>query len=602
MRLWTGFPVTQRENNSYYNLTVNTVAIASGLIGSGFVTLNYLKGHELLAFVEFVSLIFFAICLLPSNKNRLMLKRNLAIIGVSILMLSVLVDGGVANVGLFWSLIIPFVACLFFGLPNSWYWSLGYAGIVGFIFSLHLLWQPFLPYSFLVLMYFPALYLVFSICAAIFQMQFERLEAKYQVSIAELDHFSQDLEGQVQKRTKALEVKNQELKEEIGKHDETIQALYDSEVQVHQMQKMETIGTLVGGIAHDFNNMLAGINANMFMIKRKVTGDAELLKRTKNVESLVTSASDMVRQLLTFARKDNIEFQHFDLVEHMNESFNLIKVAISEHVQMNLENYAGRLPVYASQTQIQQVIMNMVNNARDATLRLEQPIIQIKVENIQDDDGKDFALISIADNGQGIPEAQQEKIFEPFFTTKEVGKGTGLGLAMSFGAIQSHGGTIKVSSILGKGTDFQIYLPLSDVEEESVFVKTITQDNIVGHETILLVDDDQRLRESQKDVFENIGYTVIEAENGKDAVALFVKKQQEIDLVVMDLTMPVMGGVQASKKMRELSPDVKILFITGYDMQATIDGGHALESGERVLEKPFTMKNLHNAIRDCLLQ
>ncbi len=609
--LFIGYPVHKSVGDKHENKAIYAVAVVSSIVVSGFIIVNYLKGHYPLVAAESLSLLLFMLCVMPFFRDNNQLRQNLVVSASSILLLALLVDGGVAKVAIFWSLLIPFVACLFLGLPKAWYWIVSYALVIAVIFALHLFWQPFLPYDNSLLVYFPFVFLQFSMLAAILQSQYEWSELKYQKSITELGELKTNLEGKVQQRTKDLIKTNHELKEKMRQHDETVKALHDSEIQVYQMQKMETIGTLVGGIAHDFNNMLAGINANMFMIKRKVTDEPDLLKRTKDVESLVMSASDMIRQLLTFAKKDHVAFEHFDLVLFIHESFDLVKVAISEHVQVKLENKENTLPVHANQTQIQQVIMNMVNNARDASLQSTQPYIQVSVKKFVPNEAfkaenpnlqsEAYALITIADNGSGIPTEQLNKIFEPFFTTKEAGKGTGLGLAMCLGAIESHGGTIKVVSKLGKGTAFRVYIPLCFDKVEYVDASITLDQPFNSDETILLVDDDERLRTSQASVLESLGYDVLTAEHGKEAVQIFSEHFKEVDLVVMDLTMPIMGGAQAAKRMRKVDSNVKIIFITGYDRDSTINEINTVDVGEVVLEKPYTMMQLQNAIRNRLM-
>ncbi len=609
--LFIGYPVQKSAGDEHENKAINAVAIVSSIVVSGFIMFNYLKGHYILVTLESLSLLLFMLCVMPFLRHRNKLRQNLIVLASSILLLALLVDGGIAKVAIFWSLLIPFVACLFLGLPKAWYWIISYALVVAAIFALHLFWQPFLPYDNSLLGYFPFVFFQFSMLAAILQSQYEWSELKYQESIAELEALKRNLEDKVQQRTKDLIYINDELKKEMQQHDETVKALHDSEIQVYQMQKMETIGTLVGGIAHDFNNMLAGINANMFMIKRRVTDEPDLLKRVKDVESLVMSASDMIRQLLTFAKKDHVAFECFDLVSFFNESFDLVKVAISEHVQVKLDNKENSLPVYANQTQIQQVIMNMVNNARDASLHSAQPRIQVTVKKFIPNEAfkaenpslqsNAYAMITIMDNGSGIPKEQLNKVFEPFFTTKEAGKGTGLGLAMCLGAIESHGGTIKIVSKLGKGTAFIVYIPLCFDKIKHVDTSITLDGTFNSNETILLVDDDKRLRTSQASVLESLGYRVLIAEHGKDAVQIFSKHFKEIDLVVMDLTMPIMGGAQAAKRMRKVDPSVKIIFITGYDRDSTINEINTVAIGEVVLEKPYTMMQLQNTMRDRLM-
>jgi len=395
----------------------------------------------------------------------------------------------------------------------------------------------------------------------------------------------------------------------VRKHKETSQALKDSEQRFYQSQKMETIGTLVGGIAHDFNNMLAGINANLFMIKKNGKDNPEIISRSENVEHLVISASDMIRQLLTFARQDRVQFQNFDLVPFLDEAFKLAQVSISKTINVKLENEAHAMPIHGNGTQIQQVLMNMINNARDALKTIEKPSITVKLvkyipsEQFQkshpDMTADEYAKITIIDNGKGISPQEIEKIFEPFFTTKEVGKGTGLGLSMCYGAIQSHAGTITVQSEMGKGTAFKIYIPICHQALDQLFTASTTLTVGVG-QTILLADDNQQLLDSQKEALQVLGYKTLEAKNGKEAVSLFKKHQSSIALTLMDITMPIMGGVAAVEHIRALQPDARVIYVTGYDRDATLNGERLPDPSDFILEKPYTMSKLNNIIQQQL--
>jgi len=209
-----------------------------------------------------------------------------------------------------------------------------------------------------------------------------------------------------------------------------------------------------------------------------------------------------------------------------------------------------------------------------------------------------YATFTVIDNGQGIAPDEVDKIFEPFYTTKEVGKGTGLGLAMCFGAVQSHGGKIQVQSEVGKGTAFKVFIPIDDtVTVEKRFDDSGTVSVGLG-EMILLVDDDQVLLESQKHALTALGYEVLEAKHGKQAVKLFEQYQNQISLVVTDVTMPVLGGVRAVQKMRKIQSDLRVIFVTGYDKDNTLDELPSMD--ECILEKPYTMDSLNKMIQQQL--
>ena len=608
-RIFTGYTAGKAQPATFQCQVIRFIAGITAPTVLVFGGINFFHDHISIALMEFVVSGLFAYCAFAPCSEKTLFFRSSFLLALSMLiMFTIFIDGGIAKGGSGWSLFFPFLAAVLMGLPRAWYWIIGYAGLLMATISLHFADYHVLPYENDYLLYFLFLYLAFSLFAAGLELQFERLHVRYEDTIQELDCLREGLEQHVQERTADLEQANKKLQDEVEKHKETEQSLRESEQRFFQSQKMETIGTLVGGIAHDFNNMLAGINANLFMIKRKTKEDEDIQKRTGDIERLVMRASDMVKQLLTFARKDHVELVSFDMVLFMKEAFKLAEVSISDNVQMRLENYEQPLLVRANATQLQQVLMNMVNNARDAMKGMEKPSIIVKVEKYFPTEGfkqrnpeltaASYATFTVIDNGQGIAPEQVGKIFEPFYTTKDVGKGTGLGLAMCFGAIQSHGGKIQVQSEVGKGTAFKVFIPIDDtVAIEKHFDDSGTVSVGLG-EMILLVDDDQVLLESQKHALTALGYEVLEAKHGKQAVQLFMQYQNQISLVVTDVTMPVMSGVRAVQKMRAVQSDLRVIFVTGYDKDNTLDELPSMD--ECILEKPYTMDKLNKMIQQQL--
>jgi len=379
------------------------------------------------------------------------------------------------------------------------------------------------------------------------------------------------------------------------------------EEQLHQSQKMEALGTLVGGIAHDFNNMLAGMTGNLYLARRKVEDKPDVVEKLRNVEKLSFRAADMINQLLTFARKDIRQMQPFSLTAFVKESFKLARVSVPENIALHRHICSADLIIKGDATQLQQVLMNLLNNARDAVAGTDRPAITIKLREWKADDeflhahpdltGDRFALLTVEDNGSGIHESYMNNIFEPFFTTKEVGQGTGLGLAMVYGSVQSHGGVVEVDSEEGKGTSVHVYLPLLDNEEVSSFPKDAGE-TYQGHgETILLADDEAHVRQTNKNVLESLGYHVLEASNGEEAFAVFSGNQDVIALLILDVVMPQMGGVETAERIRELSPGIPIIFATGYDKDEVTPQQlpHSM-----VLSKPFSVNALSLQIRNLL--
>ncbi|PJA32499.1 MAG: hypothetical protein CO187_03655, partial [Zetaproteobacteria bacterium CG_4_9_14_3_um_filter_53_7] len=378
------------------------------------------------------------------------------------------------------------------------------------------------------------------------------------------------------------------------------------EGQFHQSQKMEAVGTLIGGIAHDFNNTLAGITGNLYMAKKAAAELPDVVNRLSNVENFAFRASSMIQQLLTFSRKGTVQMNPISITPFLKEVIKLQEVSVPENISLTYHIQDIPLTVNGDINLLQQVLINLINNARDALESVEKPVIFIELEQ-QSVNGvflrqnpnvksAEVACITVRDNGKGMAPEVVEHIFEPFFTTKGVGKGTGLGLSMVFGAIQSHGGAIRVESTQGQGTAFHIYLPL---EQSSGTDNMADSDGVVVPglgETILLVDDEASVLSTGKDVLESLNYKVLTASDGQQAVALYAAHQGEIDLLILDVVMPNMGGLEALQQIRKQNPDVKALFASGYDKSNTlIETGRI--SPDMMIRKPYSVIKLSQLIR-----
>lgn len=381
------------------------------------------------------------------------------------------------------------------------------------------------------------------------------------------------------------------------------------EEQFHHAQKMEALGTLVGGIAHDFNNLLAGMTGNVYLAKSRVKELPDAVEKLEVVEKLSFRAAELIRQLLTFARKDRVVMKTLPLAPFIKETMKFLRSTLPENIAMDLDVKDDPGTVVGDATQLHQVIMNVVNNARDAVEDVEHPEICIELDVIHPDGGckspfkgaeqRDYAHLSIKDNGSGISSDSLEHIFEPFFTTKEVGKGTGLGLAMVFGAIQSHHGFIEADSVVGKGTTIHIYLPVEKNEADMTHVIESVGTQTGEGETILLVDDDKDVLETGREVLKAMGYKVLVAKDGEEAVEMFTAHQSDIALIIMDLVMPRMSGTSAAGKIHEKDPDMKIIFCTGYDKGDALPKGKELEDVV-IISKPYNIEELSQAIHQEL--
>ncbi|PJA31353.1 MAG: hypothetical protein CO187_09860, partial [Zetaproteobacteria bacterium CG_4_9_14_3_um_filter_53_7] len=383
------------------------------------------------------------------------------------------------------------------------------------------------------------------------------------------------------------------------------------EEQLRQSQKMEAVGTLVGGIAHDFNNMLAAIQGNLYLARKQLRDHPVADTKLGNIEKLGTRAAGMVHQLLTFARKDSVDMHVFSLNNFMREGYKLASAAIPENINHRSDLCTQELHIRGDATQLQQVLMNLLNNALDAVANTPNPQIHCSLSPFTADSAfinrhrelsqKHFACISVSDNGYGIDASHLDKIFEPFFTTKEVGKGTGLGLAMLYGAVQTHGGVVEVVSKADHGTTFKVLLPLCDDSAADDELRSEAASPSVGSgETILLVDDEPSVREVTGEVLASLGYRILEAANGSEALAM-IQSGQPVDLVLSDVVMPVMGGVEFLNHLREAGCELPFILATGYDPDRVI-----VQKGSdkrcRILNKPFDFNHLSGYIQEMIAE
>jgi len=375
------------------------------------------------------------------------------------------------------------------------------------------------------------------------------------------------------------------------------------ERELIQAQKMEVVGTLVSGIAHDFNNILSAILANVYLTKKSSDSSEALLKRMDSVEKLGYRGAEMIRQLLTFSRTDLMEATALSIAPAIREAVGLARTGVPESIGFETDICSGDLYVHANQTQLQQMVMNLVTNACHALADRPAPKITVSLQQTDYDGsetplhGKACVCLSFSDNGCGIPPDIIEKIFDPFFTTKGVGDGTGLGLSMVYGSVKAHGGHIEVSSG-EKGTTFNIFLPLTDVSAADD--ETIAPATLQGRgRCILLVDDEQDLLAINKELLESMGFRVLTAVNGEDAIAVFHAHCDAIDLVMTDIVMPLMSGIEAAEVMRNIRGDIPILFVTGYDESFAM-GRAQVPEHSLLMRKPFSMDRMAQVIGELL--
>jgi two-component system cell cycle sensor histidine kinase/response regulator CckA len=376
------------------------------------------------------------------------------------------------------------------------------------------------------------------------------------------------------------------------------------EKQLQQAQKMEAIGTLAGGIAHDFNNLLMGILGNTSLMLLEMDEGHPQYERLKLIERHVRLGADLTKQLLGFARGGKYEAKPADLnelVQKSAEMFGRTKKEITIHTKLEEDLWTAEL----DRGQIEHVLLNLYVNAWQAMPGLGQ--LYLETENIVLDDyyvkpyevtpGR-YVRLSITDTGVGMDKATQRRIFEPFFTTKEMGRGTGLGLASVYGIIKNHGGYINVYSEKNEGTTFRIYLPAS---EKTVSETTEIPEKEVfkGSETLLLVDDEDIIIEVGKQMLNALGYEVLLAKNGNEAIDIYTKKQDGIDMVILDMIMPDMEGGETYDRLKEINPDIKVLLSSGYSINEKASA--ILERGcSGFIQKPFDLGKLSRKIREII--
>lgn len=386
----------------------------------------------------------------------------------------------------------------------------------------------------------------------------------------------------------------------------THEALISSEDQLRQAQKMEAVGVMAGGIAHDFNNLLTAINGYSALTLKKMPADEPARRNIEEIQKAGDRAAELTSQLLAFSRKQVLK----SVVHNLNSVVETIEKMLRRIIRENIELQTFLDPelgnIKGDPGQIEQVIMNLAVNARDAMP--DGGTLTIETRNVYLDKGYishklaiepgPFARMTVSDTGFGMDESTQKRIFEPFFTTKEVGKGTGLGLAMVYGIIKQSGGDILVYSEPGHGTTFKIYLPLVDNPvEKTPWVDPI--DKPTGTETVLLVEDEDLVRDLVREILTDSGYTILAAESGEAALSICKKHEGSIDLLLTDVIMPKMGGSELKNEITKLRPGTAALFMSGYTDDSLPSRG-IFDRNMAFIEKPFTPDELARKVREVL--
>jgi PAS domain S-box-containing protein len=379
------------------------------------------------------------------------------------------------------------------------------------------------------------------------------------------------------------------------------------EEQLLQVQKMEAIGQLAGGVAHDFNNLLMVISSYAELMLDSAPAGSTARHHGEEILKAARRAAALTRQLLTFSRKQVQALRVLDLNGALRELCKTLPRLIGEDVQVVLRPAEGLWPVKADPVQLEQIVMNLATNARDAMPHGGE--LNLQTRNVELDEAYcrshpdatpgEYVLLQVCDTGVGIDAAILSRLFEPFFTTKEKGKGTGLGLATTYGIVKQSGGHITVRSQLGAGATFSLFFPRARVPAAGSDPVPCETKQLRGHEIVLLVEDEDAVRESEREYLEQHGYTVLAAANGPAALELAAAEKREIQIVVTDVVMPKMSGSELGQKLLAQRPGLKVLYVSGYAENMILQHGLA-DLGSCFLQKPFTLKTLTATIRELL--
>jgi signal transduction histidine kinase/CheY-like chemotaxis protein len=378
------------------------------------------------------------------------------------------------------------------------------------------------------------------------------------------------------------------------------------EAQFRQAQKMDAIGRLAGGVAHDFNNMLAVIVGYIQLLQDCVGPNDSAQKHIEQIRKACERAAGLTRQLLGFSRKQVVQPRVLNLNVVVNNLSKMLLRMIGEDITLSMVPGIPLGSIKADLGQIEQVLMNLIINARDAMPQGGRIVIETRDAELQEDQAQykpvvvsgSYVMLSVSDTGTGMDGPTMARIFEPFFTTKGAGKGTGLGLSMVYGIVKQSNGYIWVTSEPGKGATFKLYFPRVSEEAEPIIPRRFDPPTVGGSETILVVEDDPALRELVVDLLKESGYKVLAALDTKQAIDL-AKKKKNIHLLLTDVIMPTMSGGELAKQICKLRPVMKVLFMSGYSGDLVAKHG-ILEAETNLVEKPFTKHALLGKVRAVL--
>jgi nitrogen-specific signal transduction histidine kinase len=379
------------------------------------------------------------------------------------------------------------------------------------------------------------------------------------------------------------------------------------EERLRQSQKMESVGRLAGGIAHDFNNLLTVITGYSELMLSQLEERSPLVKEVEEIKRAGERASSLTQQLLAFSRRQVLQPRVIDLNEVVSRVEKMLRRLIGEDVELRTVPGAGLWSVKADPGQIEQVLVNLVVNARDA-----MPgggVLTIETGNVFLDEeyslghlparSGHYVMLAVSDTGVGMDERTKSQVFEPFFTTKESGKGTGLGLSTVYGIVKQSGGYIWVYSEPGKGSTFKVYIPRTEEREDDPRKAVPPVEDLRGEKTVLIVEDEESILKLSSAVLGGYGYSVLAAPGGEDGLRIAGKHEGEISLLLTDVVMPGMGGRELYERILQQRPKIKVLYMSGYTDKAIVRRG-VLDPGTSFLQKPFSPISLARKVKEVL--
>ncbi|HEV8132311.1 MAG TPA: PAS domain S-box protein [Acidobacteriota bacterium] len=417
------------------------------------------------------------------------------------------------------------------------------------------------------------------------------------------------LEQRIRERTADLAEANEQLKLEIRERERADEERRQMEAQMYQAQKLESLGVLAGGIAHDFNNLLQIIIANVDLALRHIPPQSRDRKNIERIERAATRAAELTNHLLAYTGKGKLEMQPLDLSQVVEEIADLLESIISKKAILKYDFRPDLPAIQADATQLRQVIMNLITNASEA-LGDKTGVISVRTgveeadraylsENHQVGDlAKDkYVYLEIADSGSGMDAETKGKIFDPFFTTKFPGRG--LGLAAVLGIVRGHRGTIRVDAEPGRGTTFRVLFPCTEEPEQERAVTAQQRKSWQGSGTVLVVDDEEGVRDAARSILEESGFVVLAAHDGREGVEVFRKHSKEIVAVLLDMTMPHMNGEETFREIRRIQADAQVILSSGYDAENTANR-FAGEGLAGFIHKPYQAEALIEKLREVL--